>query len=953
MGSPPENNPTRRKALVLGYGTMAFLSVIRSLGRAGIEVHVAWFDEGEPALRSRYITAAHRIPRYRPGEPEWKDALVALMRTEEFDLVIPCDDERGLPLAAHRAELERWGKVYLPGPEALEVLGDKHKTTELARSLGVPVPREALVSDPGQGTALREEGFSPPLILKPPQSFMLEKLEQRQMVRRADSWEEVDLQLEEMLLDGPVAVQELCPGVGIGVELLLAEGTPLMAFQHVRLHEPLQGGGSSYRRSERVSEDLLEYARTLLGALRYTGVAMVEFKRDPETGGSVLVEVNARFWGSLPLALESGADFPLALFELLVEGRTEFADGHRVGICARNLARDARWHMTNLRADRTDPTLNSRPWPGVARETAVALLTGRERSDAFTLDDPAPGFAEAGRMARDLGRTGRLRAADAHARVSPRRRRTLRAAARADLRGAPRVLFVCTGNIARSPFAAAIAERSLPDGQAVASAGFLAPERPSPADAVAAAAGWSVDLTEHRSCTVSTELIRDSDAIFVFDRGNYSQMVERFPEARDRVHPFGALDVDGPLFVPDPWGGGEELYRETYRRIADTLGAAVGGDDARARRGRGQVIFVQNSRLAHHPRHHHRLAAALGGAGYDVLTLSQPDLTPGHVDSVPVEYLPVRGNRLTRIASAPLTMWRVARRRPAVVHAVTLELLPWAVLLKLLRRDGVVLYDSNDQYDSLIATKEWLPGPIRPLLQSLVRRFEPLLAGRLDGVTTAMPSTQAKFEAAGVPAVLIRNFPPVSFSPRPREKFAFDVLVGGSIHALEDILVEAAAEVARLRSQRTRWLVVARNYGPAELGELEDALSRQGLRDDFELRHDVPFTEMSELIAASRVGLVFYRGERVPQRIFEYMAAGLPFVITDSPGTSEFTHDGAAVSVPGGSPPALAAALADLLDDPDRLRQMSEAGPALARERFDWAQESEKLVGLYDRLTAA
>src|ERR687896_254854 len=76
-----------RKALVLGHDTRAFLGVVRSLGRAGIEVHVAWFEEGAPALRSRYVARAHRIPAYRPGDDAWKGALIALMRAERFDLV--------------------------------------------------------------------------------------------------------------------------------------------------------------------------------------------------------------------------------------------------------------------------------------------------------------------------------------------------------------------------------------------------------------------------------------------------------------------------------------------------------------------------------------------------------------------------------------------------------------------------------------------------------------------------------------------------------------------------------------------------------------------------------------------------------------------------------------------------------------------------------------------------
>jgi protein-tyrosine-phosphatase/predicted ATP-grasp superfamily ATP-dependent carboligase len=562
--------------LVLGHDTRSFLSVIRSLGRAGIEVHVAWFVPGAPALRSRYVAEAHEIPAYRPGASEWKDALAALMRRQGFDLVIPCDDQRGLPLAAHRAELERWGRIWCAGPEALEVLGDKHKTSELARSLGLPVPREAIVSDRKQLETVRDE-FAPPLILKPPSSYTLANVEARGLVRRADSWEAADVLLDEMLERGPVALQEFCRGVGIGVELLLSEGAPLLAFQHVRLHEPLHGGGSSYRRGVPVSTELLDAALKLLGALRYTGVAMVEFKRDRVTGRWVLLEVNARFWGSLPLALASGADFPLALFRLLVEGRTEFASVPRVGLCARNLRADARWHITNLRHDRSDPTLNTRPWLGVALETCSSILTGRERSDTFTLDDPAPGVAEVGQLLRELVRLATGLAPRRHAPIGRRRRRQLQAAARSAFQGADRMLFVCKGNIGRSPFAEAIAGRLLGDNREVLSAGFLQPRRRSPADAVTAAAMWDVDLTTHRSRVISAELVRHSDVIFVFDRANYSRMIELFPEARSRLYLLGALDAGGPLFVPDPWARGADVYVATYRRITEALTAAITG----------------------------------------------------------------------------------------------------------------------------------------------------------------------------------------------------------------------------------------------------------------------------------------------------------------------------------------------------------------------------------------
>jgi protein-tyrosine-phosphatase len=270
----------------------------------------------------------------------------------------------------------------------------------------------------------------------------------------------------------------------------------------------------------------------------------------------------------------SGADFPLALFQLLVEGRSAVASNVRVGLCARNLRADARWHLVNARADRSDPTLNTRPWPGVVSETLVNVLTGRERTDTFTLDDPRPGLAEAAQLLRDAAKQGRV-LAFARARMSRRRRRRLQTATRAELDRAARILFVCKGNICRSPFAAALARGLLRDDQKIDSAGFLEPGRRPPAEAIAAAAGWRVDLREHRSRVVSAEIVADSDAIFVFDHRNYDRMVALFPESEPRLHLLGALDADGPLFVPDPWGRGADVFAATYGRIAEALSAAV------------------------------------------------------------------------------------------------------------------------------------------------------------------------------------------------------------------------------------------------------------------------------------------------------------------------------------------------------------------------------------------
>jgi predicted ATP-grasp superfamily ATP-dependent carboligase len=389
------------KALVLGTLPRVLLAVVRSLGRAGVQVHTAWNAPDCPALRSRYLHRAHRLPGYRPEDNGWREALTALLRRERFDLLLPCTDWETIVCHQHRQELEKYGRLYLPNADSFAVLFDKARTGAWARSVGVPMPREEVFSDADQAeAALSDTRF--PLFLKPAQSFRLDKPGEHQKVKRAATLEELRSMLTELTAAGPVVVQEFFPGRGVGVELLLDQGEPLLAFQHLRIHEPLHGGPSSYRQSVPVTPELLAAALKILRPLKYTGVAMAEFRQNPDSGAWVFLEVNARFWGSLPLAIAAGVDFPLALFQLLVLGQRSFPGHYRSGIYCRNLPLDLRWQWDNLFAPRNDPTLNARPALTALGEAAVHWLTGSEYSDTAAADDPGPAMAERTQLARQL-----------------------------------------------------------------------------------------------------------------------------------------------------------------------------------------------------------------------------------------------------------------------------------------------------------------------------------------------------------------------------------------------------------------------------------------------------------------------------------------------------------------------------------------------------------------------
>lgn len=154
--------------------------------------------------------------------------------------------------------------------------------------------------------------------------------------------------------------------------------------------------------------------------------------------------------------------------------------------------------------------------------------------------------------------------------------RRRRAATLARLRAEPlptSILFVCEGNIFRSPFAAGALAALLPPEAAervsVASAGFLGPNRPTPPPALRAAAVRGVDLAAHRSALLTHRAVYAARLIVVMEPRQAWRLRARFGVEGARVLVMGDLD---PLpirtrAVRDPWEQDGEVLASAYARV--------------------------------------------------------------------------------------------------------------------------------------------------------------------------------------------------------------------------------------------------------------------------------------------------------------------------------------------------------------------------------------------------
>jgi predicted ATP-grasp superfamily ATP-dependent carboligase len=320
------------------------------------------------------------------------ERIVEEVRREPGTLVLPMTDRTLLPLSSRReAVFEAGGQLVLSPHDTILRTTDKLQATQLAESLGIAVPQTALLTTQEQATELARSARYP-LVLKPrsteetsPAGRLLktggpayascpaEFLSSYESLRRRSS---------------AILVQDFVGGTGAGYFALLRHGEVRAEFAHQRVRDVLPtGSGSAVRISIPLDPRVRKAGSAILRALRWHGVAMVEFRIRPD-GTPVFLEVNGRFWNSLPLAVCAGVDFPALLTRMIEGGDVEGPDSYQVGVRCRWLLGDFR-HL--LQVWRGVPVGYPGQFPGrLATAVRFFLPVPGTHHDNFTLLDPLP-----------------------------------------------------------------------------------------------------------------------------------------------------------------------------------------------------------------------------------------------------------------------------------------------------------------------------------------------------------------------------------------------------------------------------------------------------------------------------------------------------------------------------------------------------------------------------------
>jgi len=353
----------------------ATIPVVRSLGKRGIKITAGNERMLCPTFFSRYVSKRFVYPSPEEYPDLFIRKLHEMVCMKKYDVLIPIRDAATLLLSKNKNEFSKFVKTPVADYKTIMKGRDKAQTLKIAIKNGIPCPKTYFTEDTNLEEIKREIEY--PVLIRARESSG------SRGISYVDSHSKFDEEYNRIksLYRHPL-VQEYIPhkGCAYNVSTLFNEDSePRATFIMRKIRQyPPTGGPTAFAESI-YKPEIVEYAVELLKAMKWYGVAEVEFLFDDRDKKTKLLEVNPRFWDPLGLAVASGVDFPYLLYKMAIDGDVDPVIKYKVGIKWRYMIYDTLYFMSMPNKFRTLPQYLN--------------FIGRDKKHAFlSLDDPGPAF---------------------------------------------------------------------------------------------------------------------------------------------------------------------------------------------------------------------------------------------------------------------------------------------------------------------------------------------------------------------------------------------------------------------------------------------------------------------------------------------------------------------------------------------------------------------------------
>jgi glycosyltransferase involved in cell wall biosynthesis len=265
-----------------------------------------------------------------------------------------------------------------------------------------------------------------------------------------------------------------------------------------------------------------------------------------------------------------------------------------------------------------------------------------------------------------------------------------------------------------------------------------------------------------------------------------------------------------------------------------------------------------------------------------------------------------------------------------------------------------VVYDVHEDYPASIRTKPWLPFFIRHLFSNVFDFFERGSCYFFDAIVPATDNISKRFNHSKV--VILHNYPILHSATDTGNADSVcqdnTIIYAGGLVEIRGI----CEMVQSLEYIHEKWQVILKLLGKFPDAHFEKRVKSMGMYPKVNFLGFVPLEEVHSHLSTARIGLVLFHPapnhlKAMPNKMFEYMAAGLPVIASNFPLWKEIVEtSNCGLTVDPMNPRKIASTIKYLLESPELMEEMGENGRKAVFKKYNWKLESKKLCKLYANL---
>ena len=344
---------------------------------------------------------------------------------------------------------------------------------------------------------------------------------------------------------------------------------------------------------------------------------------------------------------------------------------------------------------------------------------------------------------------------------------------------------------------------------------------------------------------------------------------------------------------------------------------------------------------------------SLAKNGYDVSLIVADGKGDEVVDTVKIYDVGFTKGRIQRMVISARRVYKKAKALNCdVYHFHDPELIPVGLKLK---KDGKkVIYDVHEDLPRQIMSKHYLPVFVRKPLAIVLEKYENHASKKIKTVITATPFIKDRFAKIGATVEIIHNFP-LSEEFETAEEILWEEKKNQVCYIGGITRTRGIVELIKAVNEMDVKLIIAGKYQPETL---KDELIQLHEWDNSKIE-DKGFLDrkgVNTILRNAKIGIVALHPvqnylDALPVKMFEYMAAGIPFVASDFPYWRKIVEEcECGICVDPLNYKEIADGIKKLLDDPETSAKMGVSGKKAIAEKYNWYKEEEKLLESYRKL---